>query len=287
MSLFKKNVVLLLLFQTVIFYSQQDSLLQTSSRILNVQSAAVLKKNNFEAFTGLILGKNNSADAIFKSNFISDINVDLAYGWLNKLTIGATIDNVNNLTNGYVKWRIFNHIKQLPVSMSFYGNMGYTFKNTQKLYAGIIKDFSTNEAHRLNYCSQLIICGVVKKKFLIQIMPCYIYRNFIKENYNLNNLSEDANGFFSVGFAGKIKLSHHLWFAANYFYNLPKFYKNNNLLFNPVTVGLEYNKHKNNIGFFISNSSSLAINNFITQTGKALKNGQVNFGITLSRLFSF
>ena len=289
MQSIKKIIFILLVFNLTTFFAQNtiDSL--SSTKIANVQTTQTLKKNHLECGAGLIFGKKlNKNSGTFNGGILNDVNINCQYGILNNLSAGIGLSNVNSLINGTIKWRFLNQTPsfKIPISIAFYGCMGYTHKTTTNLYANVIKDFPTKEAHRVNYLSQLIISSNINKLIYIQLLPSYIYRNFIKESVNVTNSSIDVNGFFSLGFAGKIKLTKQLNVIGNYFYNFANYYKDNLNVFNPLTFGLEINLKKNVFSVYLTNTNGIIENNFIPQTMGSWKNGQLKFGFNYARTFA-
>src|SRR6185503_19457513 len=121
------------------------------------------------------------------------------------------------------------------------GDLGYTFAHTNEapLYAGVNKNFETNELHRLNYISQLIIASKVSKSISLEILPTYVHRNFIAQRINTNNDAEDVNGFMSLGIGGRIKMTKRVCLIGDYFYNFSPFYQNNDKATMPLSFGVE------------------------------------------------
>jgi hypothetical protein len=113
-----------------------------------------------------------------------------------------------------------------------------------------------------------------------------MHRNFIKEKINTENGAYDVNGFFCIGFGGRIKLNKRLSFIGDYFYNAAPFYKNNDKVFNPLSLGFEIETGGHVFSLFFTNASGLIENNFIPYTTDSWNKGQVKFGFSISRTFA-
>jgi hypothetical protein len=113
-----------------------------------------------------------------------------------------------------------------------------------------------------------------------------MYRNFIKENVNSNNSAKDVNGFFSMGFGARVKLTKRLSIVGDYFYNAASFYKNNDKVFNPLALGFEIETGGHVFSLLFTNASGLIENNFIPYTNDSWSKGQVKFGFCISRTFA-
>ena len=138
---------------------------------------------------------------------VTDIRFSFDYGITDNLTVGVGRSKMNKLLDGSLKWRFLQQTTDfsVPVSVAFFTSMGYTYAHTDDpaLYGGVITDFPTNELHRFNFFHQLIIASKINDWLSLELLPSYMYRNFIKQNLNINNNSYDVNGFFTLGFGGK------------------------------------------------------------------------------------
>lgn len=289
MSVVKKTILFISFFTLSRYFSQshQDSL--STFKIGNTQGSQTLKKNEFLLDLSLLFGEQlNNKIGAFDGKILNDINLNFNYGLIDNVSLGIGISNINSLINGTLKYRFLNlsSTSKLPLSITYFGSMSYTFKKTSDLYANVIKDFDTQEAHRINYVHQIIISSKLNPYFFVEVIPTYVYRNFIKESVNINNSYTDVNGFFSLGFAAKIKLSKNFSAFGNYFYNFANYYKNNPTIFNPMSLGFEVNIKQNKFSIYATNSNGLIENNFIPQTSSSWKNGQIKMGIHFSRLFA-
>ncbi len=231
---------------------------------------------------------NNAAQGSFGFDNASDIRNSFGYGITDNLSVGFGRSRMNSLVDGSVKWRFLNQTNtfSIPVSVAFFGSMGYTHKPTAKIYEGITKDFSTKEAHRVNYFGQLIIASKISKWLSLEVLPSYMHRNFIIENVNTKNNAADVNGFFALGFGGRIKLNKRLSFIGDYYYNFAPFYQNNPTVFSPLSLGFEIETGGHVFSLFFTNASGLIENNYIPYTNNSWGHGQVKFGFSISRTFA-
>lgn len=311
----KKIIPFIFLFFSVSTFFAQDDLLNLvddpkaskpqkvyatfkTLKIGNAQTIETVKKNHLDYRISHRFGNiydntqpdalNTSAQSSFGFDNASDIRNSLEYGILDNLSMGIGHSRLNGLVDGSVKWRFLNQTNtfSIPVSVAFFGATGYTHKTTKNLYSGVIKDFKTKESHRLNYFSQLIIASKIKPWLSLEVLPSYMYRNFIKENINTNNNSADVNGFFSLGFGARIKLNKRLCFIGDYYYNFASYYQNNPSVFNPLSLGFEIETGGHVFSLFFTNANGLIENNYISQTTDSWQNGQIKFGFSISRTFA-
>jgi hypothetical protein len=267
-------------------------------RIGNAQTIETVKKNHLDFRISHRFGNiynsdlsnpiNNTGQTYLGFDAASDIRFSFDYGLTENITVGIGRSKMNHIIDGSLKWKILKQTANfsMPISLAFYSSTGYTHDPPSTMYSGIVKDFPTNELHRFNYFNQLIIASKINSWLSLELLPSYMYRNFIKERVNTNNGSSDVNGFFSLGFGGRIKLNKRLSFIGDYFYNLSPFYQNNTNAFNPLSLGFEIETGGHVFSLFVTNASGLIENNFIPYTTDTWSKGQVKFGFCISRTFA-
>jgi len=267
-------------------------------RLGNAQTIETVKKNHLDFRIAHRFGNIYNSDLAnpinetFQSFFGFDNNQDIRfsfdYGVTDNITIGIGRSAMGKLFDGSLKWKLLKQTSdfKVPVSITFFGDLGYTFAPTSVIYGGINKTFKTNELHRFNYISQLIIASKLHKAISLEILPTYVHRNFIVQRINSNNDAEDVNGFFSLGFGGRVKLTKRVCLIGDYFYNFADFFKNNDAVKMPLSFGVELETGGHVFSLFFTNASGLIENNFIPNTFDSWSKGQVKFGFNISRTFA-
>lgn len=280
----------------LIYYTPNTEFVFPTSKIVNSQTTETNRKNFFsvnltQRFENLYNSSiknplNTAAHNLFGLGNISDIRFGIDFGITNYLTLGLGRSKYNEMFDGTVKWAILSQTKaNRPVSISFYGNIGYSTMSTEKLYAGVVP-IKKNEFHRLQYCSQLLVARKVNEKLSLQMMPTYVHRNFIKLSGNTNNFSEDKNGLFSMGVAARLRLSKKIVFAFDYFYNVSEFQKKNPLgYYNAFGVGIELLIRKRMFNVNFTNSDAILESSFMPSTRSTWKQGQIKVGFNISKWF--
>lgn len=265
----------------------------------NAQTIETVKKKNLDFRIshrfGNVYDANNGANALneaahtyFGFDNASDIRWSFDYGITDNLTIGVGRSRFRETYDGSIKWKLISQKEKfkIPVSVALFLDMGYTSVKSDQLYAGAQKNFATNDLHRFNYFSQLIIASKLTKWLSVEILPSYLHRNYILQRINDKNLKEDVNGFFSLGVGGRIKLTKRMCLIADYFYNFSPFYQNNTSVFNPLAFGFEMETGGHVFSMFFTNSSALIENNFIPYTSDTWGKSQIKFGFCISRTFA-
>ena len=271
-----------------------------TARIGNAQSIETVKRNHLDfrishRFGNMYDGNQiNPINQTFQSFFgfdnASDIRFSFDYGLTDNITIGIGRSRMNKLIDGSIKWRVLQQTTDfhIPFSVAFFSSTAYTTAHTDDaaLYGGVVRDFPTNELDRFSFFNQLIIASKLTDWLSLEILPSYMYRNFIKQNLNANNNSYDVNGFFTLGFGGRIKLSKRVSFVGDYYYNFARYYRNNGKVFNPLSLGFEIETGGHVFSLLFTNATGLIENNFIPYTTDTWTKGQVKFGFCISRTFA-
>ncbi len=267
-------------------------------RIGNAQTIETVKKKHLDFRISHRFGNiydsnlsnpiNETGQTFLGFDNASDIRISLDYGLLDNLTVGIGRSKMNKLVDGNLKWKILEQTTNfsMPISLAFFSSVGYSHAPMATIYNGVVKDFSSNELHRLNYFNQFIIASKLTDWLSLELLPSYMHRNFIKENVNTSNNAKDENGFFSMGFGGRIKLTKRLSFIGDYFYNVSSFYQNNDKAHNPLSLGFEIETGGHVFSLFYTNASGLIENNYIPYTTDSWAKGQVKFGFCISRTFA-
>jgi len=315
MTLIKKSVLLFALVVSSKVLSAQEDLLSLvdekteppkkvyatfkTVKIGNAQTIETVKKNHLDFRISHRFGNiynsdlknpiNETFQTFLGFDNANDIRISFDYGILDNLTVGIGRSKMNKLADASLKWKILQQTADfsMPISLAFFTSLGYSHAPTSTIYNGIVKDFKTNELHRFNYFSQLIIASKLSDWLSLELLPSYMYRNFIKENINAkNDNANDVNGFFSMGIGGRIKLTKRLSLIGDYFYNVSPFYQKNDKVFNPLSLGVEIETGGHVFSLFYTNASGLTENNFIPYTTESWAKGQVKFGFCISRTFA-
>lgn len=268
-------------------------------RIGNAQTIETVKKNHLDYRISHRFGNlydatlKNPLNETFQSGLgfdgVRDVRMSFDYGVTDNLTLGIGRSR-NKLVDGSMKWKILQQTTNfsVPVSVALFSSVGYFHSHPDDFY-GIPandRDFKTSELHRFNFFYQLIIASKLNDMFSFELLPGYMYRNYIKEKINTNNKAEDVNGFANIGFGGRIRLTKRFSIIGDYFYNFSKFYANNTSASTPLSLGVEIETGGHVFSLFYTNASYLVENNFIPLTTDKWSKGQVKFGFCISRTFA-
>ena len=145
----------------------------------NAQTIETVKKNNLDFRISHRFGNvynmdngtnalNEAAHSYFGFDNASDIRWSFDYGITDNLTIGVGRSRFKETYDGSIKWKLISQKEHfaIPVSVTFFADMGYTSVKPELLYAGAVKNFPTNDMHRFSYFTQLIIAS--------KLTDCYL-----------------------------------------------------------------------------------------------------------------
>lgn len=266
-------------------------------RLGNAQTTETVKKNHLEyrilhRFGNLADNTktfNQVAHTAFGIDNPTDIRMSLEYGITNDITVGLGRSRINELVDLSGKWRFLKQTTdfKIPVSMAIFESIGYTTMSPDRLYANVpVKDFKTNELHRLNYVTQVIIGSKITSWLSVELLPTWLHRNFIVQEFNPNTAREDGNDYFILGAAGRVKLSNRVTFFADYFYNFHPFFKDNPDFGMPLSLGFEIETGGHVFTLYFANNPAIVENNFLVRTSDKWSNTQIKFSFCISRTFS-
>jgi hypothetical protein len=266
-------------------------------RIGNAQSVETVKKNHLDfrishRFANIYDADqknalNEAARGFFGFDAASDIRFSLDYGITDALQVGIGRSQLNHLLDGSIKWKLLKQTTdfKMPVTVVFYSSTAYRFDPLSAIYGDVVSDFAKTELHRFSFFNQLIIGSKINSWLSLELLPGYFHRNYIVRKVNAANGAEDQNGFFNLGFGGRLKFTKRLSLIGDYFYNFSEYYSGNTAVKNPLALGFELETGGHVFSLFFTNASGLIENNFIVGNGHSWTKGQVKFGFCISRTF--
>ncbi|WP_316734644.1 DUF5777 family beta-barrel protein [Pedobacter aquatilis] len=289
---------LLLVVCKLLFAQSADSLLNTmvdtaavkahnptfkSTRIVLSHSTETQKAHDLDMrirhHFGDIGGEFGSGHTLYGLDVASDLFIGFDYGITDKLTISIGRSKHDELYNGFLKYKIFEQNEEagrsFPLNVTFLAQMAWITR----------KPFATNEfasyGNRFSYFLQPLISRRITDRISLQVAPSLLMRRKTTE-------ANDPDNLFSLGFAGRVKLTKRLSFVADYTLvnglNRPATLTQQ--FYNPLGVGLEIETGGHVFSLNFMNSEYITENSFIPDTKKSWKHGGVRFGFTISRNFT-
>ncbi|MFN0014868.1 MAG: DUF5777 family beta-barrel protein [Saprospiraceae bacterium] len=202
------------------------------------------------------------------------IRLGLDYGITDRLMVGIGRSSKEKILDGFAKYKILRQSKgktNMPISLSY-------------LVDGQFKTYGTNDrdslaSSRLYYTHQLLIGRKFNESLTLQLMPTLLHRNIVKT-------AAEKNDVFSLGIAGRVKLSKRITLNAEYYYVLPD--QLSNEYTNVLSIGFDIETGGHVFQLHFTNSADMTYKGFITETTEKWFNDPtgIRFGFNISRVFT-
>lgn len=210
------------------------------------------------------------------------IRLGLDYGITNRLMVGLGRNSLEKIVDGFAKYKILRQStgkRNMPLTLSYMAGMEIktvNFKDPER---------DNKFSDRLYFAHQLLIGRKFSERLSFQLMPTLVHRN-------LTTTPDDKNDVFSIGAAGRIKLSRRITINGEYYYvpdgQVATPYAN------CLAIGFEIETGGHVFQLHFTNSPYMNYTGFITQTtedwffenseGKMMSG--VRFGFNISRVFT-
>jgi hypothetical protein len=202
------------------------------------------------------------------------IRLGFDYGLTDYLTIGVGRSGFQKTYDGFAKYKFIRQSKgkrNMPISAAL---LLSTAVETVK-WANT--DRENYFSSRLFYTTQLVIGRKFNERFSLQVSPSMVHRNLV------STLAE-KNDVYSVGVAGRIKLTKRLTFNGEYIYLLPNQVADN--IKNSLSIGFDIETGGHVFQLHFTNSTSMIEKGFIAETTNSWLDGGIHFGFNVSRVFT-
>jgi Membrane bound beta barrel domain (DUF5777) len=222
--------------------------------------------NGYEDFWGLFASSN--------------IRLGFNYSPINKLNVGFGITKYKMLWDINVKYAIMQQMQGggFPVSISYYGNMGFDTRPSSNF---------VNYSDRLSYFNQLIIARKITSKFSAQISPSLSHTNVVNGYFSSPGKvsPERKHNHFAIAVGGRYKLTESLAILVNYDQPITKHPSGNP---HPnISFGLEMNTSAHAFQIFAGNYNYLSPQQNNMYNPYDYTKGQFLIGFNITRLWSF
>jgi hypothetical protein len=267
--------------------------------IIDDQTVMVPIKGTFEADIQHRFGSvENGVKDLFGLYASANMRIGLSYAPVNNLSLGfgATRNNGNMLLDGSAKYAIIKQTKEkYPVSITYYGNIGYTTKEDP---AHFLYNY---QSQRWSFFNELIIARKVTDKFSVQVAAGIAHQNSVPGYYAQKDTvtfvyKEQKFDLFTASVSARYVLSEVTSIIVDYNQPLTRFPTDNphpNLAF-----GFEFNTSGHTFQLFVGNYSLLNpqqnslynTNNpfgFKQSDGTKVKGGQYLIGFNITRVWNY
>lgn len=245
-------------------------------RIVNMQT---VEGPGAGALTFMIqhrFGQLNSGAYNFFGLDNANIRLGLGYGITDRLAVGISRNSLDKVFDAYLKYKLLRQTdgnSKVPVTVSAFGYMSYkSLKNdpTQPPH------LSGNE--RIAYVGQLLIARKFNNALSLQLAPTWLH-------YNAAAAVNDKSDEFSLGAAGRVKISKRMSINAEYNYLLPDQVNSINV-YNSFSLGWDIETGGHVFQFVFSNSQGMTESQYIGRTTSKWNDGGIYFGFNISRNFN-
>lgn len=240
-----------------------------SIRVVNSHTTEMVGKNNLDFRISHRFGYLNSGGYNLFGLDNATVRFGFDYGLSSNINIGIGRSSVDKEFDTYLKYKFLKQSTgkvNMPISMSYvFSAMHYTLKT--------IEDISFT--NRNSFAHQLIIARKFSDNVSLQLMPSFVHINLVP-------LKTDDNNLFSLGFAGRTKLSKRLALNVEYFHQF------NNLsgTTNSLSLGFDIETGGHVFQLHCTNSTGMTERTFITNTTGDWGAGDIRFGFNVVRTFS-
>lgn len=212
----------------------------------------------------------------------ASIRLGLDYGITDRLMVGLGRNSLEKVVDGFAKYKILRQStgkKNMPITLSLMTDM--EIRTTK-----FADETRENEfTDRLYFAHQVLIGRKFNEALSFQLMPTLVHRNLVAT-------TGDKNDVFSIGAAGRVKLTRRLTINAEYYYvpdgQITTDYANS------LSIGFEIETGGHVFQLHFTNSPYMNYAGFLSQTtedwfykdGNGKTMSGVRFGFNISRVFT-
>ena len=207
----RKNILALLLGLSLSTFAQEQvSETFDDIRVVNGHSVETNKEGSMTFIIAHRFGMINGGLYELYGLDESNIRIGFDYGLTNRLTVGIGRSSFQKTVDGFVKFKVLSQKTEggSPITLTWLSTSDY---NTLKEPYGLV---GISGKLRWSFSHQLLVAKKFGERLSIQVMPTFLHRN-------LTPTSEMDNDIFSIGSAGRVRLTQMLSFKAEYYFALP------------------------------------------------------------------
>lgn len=212
----------------------------------------------------------------------ASIRIGADYGVTDRLMVGLGRSTYEKTIDGFAKYKILRQCsgaKNIPVTLA------YLIDAQVKTVKFSDPERNNKFSDRLFYVHQLLVGRKFSNNLSLQLMPTLLHRN-------LTTSSKDKNDVFSIGAAGRIKLTKRIALNAEYYYvpegQIEAPYANS------LSIGFDIETGGHVFQLHFTNSAYMTYKGVLTETTEDwfYKNGDgkmlsgIRFGFNISRVFT-
>lgn len=197
------------------------------------------------------------------------------YGLTDRFELGLGRSSLNKNYDGSLKYKILwqsSGAKNMPLSLSFftlasYKSVKYDESDPREIY----------KVDKFTYTFQFLLARKFSEKISLQLVPSLIHRNIVET-------SAESNDVYSMGFAGRVKLTNRMSVNLEYYYSFPDQLAPQ--FTNPFSIGLDLETGGHVFQLLFTNAVGMVADATITETTGKWLDGDIRFGFNISRVFT-
>ncbi len=196
------------------------------------------------------------------------------YGITQNFMIGIGRSTFEKTYDAFFKWKILRQSKgkkNMPISLSYVPTIAL---KTIKFEDPNRKNYFSS---RLFYTHQLIIGRKLSDHTSLQLMPTFTHQNLVQ-------LASEPNNLFAIGIGGREKLTKHISFNVEYYYQLSGYKLTGTT--NSLSLGFDIETGGHVFQLHFTNSQGMSERTFISETTGKWGKGDILFGFNISRVFT-
>lgn len=230
---------------------------------------------------GPLGGRFGGSHTLYGLDVVQDVYIGFDYGISDRLSVAFGRSTTSETYNVNIKYKLLQQTidAAMPVSLTLFAQPALITR----------KPFSSNEfepyGNRASAFFQAIIARKFGSRFSLEIMPSYLYQ---AKTADFDLL--DTRNLFSVGAAGRLKLTKRFALLADYQYVNGLSRRSgtlaNHTYYNPLGVGVEMETGGHVFSLLFQNTNNILENNLIPTTTKSWLHGGASFAFSISRDFN-
>lgn len=239
------------------------------SRVINGQSVEMTTKGTMKFLISHRFGPVSGGAYELWGLDQSTIRLGFDYGVTDWLTLGIGRSSFEKTFDGFYKIRILRQ-GNAPVSLVWFNSLA--IRGQEWPNDGLDHPFD----HRMAYTAQFLAARKLGDKLSLQLMPSWVHRNYVAT-------PEESNDVFSLGAAGRFKLTKNITTSIEYYY-VPNGMQPDGF-YDSFTFAIDFNTKGHVFQINIGNATGMTEKFFITENRGSWANGDVGLGFNISRDF--
>lgn len=204
----------------------------------------------------------------------ASIRIGFDYGLSDRLSMGFGRSSFEKTYDGFLKFKFLRQSEgkhNMPITLA--GLVTTAIETTSFPNPDRDNKFSS----RMYHTGQIIVGRKFSDNLTLQLSPTIVHRNLV-------SFPSEANDVFSLGFAGRFKLTKRISLNSEYIYVLPDQLAPG--FNNSFTLGFDIETGGHVFQLHFTNSTSMIEKGFISETIGNWGDGDIHLGFNISRVFT-